>query len=127
MTRRAYLYFVLTFLLGVTVGGAGTLYYGWYFGHWRHEFNPRRVVMHMKRDLDLSETQVQQVDEIIEDSRKKFGALQQQEAPQFQAIREETRERIRKILNPQQLANFNERVRSFDERAKRQPLPPPPH
>jgi hypothetical protein len=35
MTRRAYLYFIITFLLGIVVGGASVLFYGRQRCTWR--------------------------------------------------------------------------------------------
>jgi len=123
VTRRAYFYFVLTFLLGVIVGGAGLFYYGWYFGHWRHEFDQNRIIHHMKRDLNLDDSQVQKLTEIIQESSRKRKELEQKNQPQFDALRNETQDQIRQILNPEQLAKFNEHVRISNERMKKQRAP----
>ena len=120
MTRRAYLYFILTFVLGIIVGGAGTIFYEWHWGHWHRGFDKQRIVRHLKRELNLSDTQVQQVDQLMDDWMKKYEALRGQVNPQFDALREERRNRIRQVLNPEQLAKFNELVRRNDERMKRE-------
>lgn len=119
MTRRAYVYFVLTFVLGTIVGGAGVFYYGWYSGHWRRDFDLNRVVDRMKRDLSLDDSQVEKLRQILQESSRKRKELQQKNQPQFDAIHEDTRNQIRKILNPDQLARFNEHVRLSDERMKK--------
>ena len=119
MTRRAYIYFVLTFLLGIILGGSGVFFYGWYSGHWRHEFDLNRVVDRMKRDLSLEDSQVQQLRQILQESGRKRKELQQKNQPEFEALHEETRNQIRKILNPEQLAKFNEHARRSDERMKK--------
>jgi Tfp pilus assembly protein PilN len=119
MSRRAYFYFILVFVLGVVVGSAATVFYGWYSGRWHHRFDEKRVVHFLRRELKLSDTQTQQVDQIIQQTEAKFRDLQQQAEPQFDAVRNESRDRIRKILNPQQLAKFNELVERFDARRKR--------
>lgn len=119
MTRRAYVYFVLTFVLGIIVGGAGVFYYGWYSGHWRRDFDLNRVVDRMKRDLSLDDSQVERLRQILQESSRKRKELQQKNQPQFDAIHEDTRNQIRKILNPDQLARFNEHVRLSDERIKK--------
>jgi Spy/CpxP family protein refolding chaperone len=123
VTRRAYFYFTLTFILGTIVGGAGVFYYGWYSGHWRHEFDLNRVVGRMQRDLSLDDSQVQKLRQILQESGRKRRELQQKNQPQFDALHEDTRNEIRKILNPQQLAKFNEHVRRSDERMKKQRSP----
>lgn len=116
MNRRAYLYFVLTFVLGVVVGSAATVFYAWYSGRWHHGFDEKRVVRFLKRELKLSDAQTQQVEQIMQETDQKFRDLQKQVDPQFEAIRQESREKVRKILNPDQLAKFNEMVKRFEER-----------
>jgi hypothetical protein len=123
VTRRAYIYFVLTFLLGIILGGSGVFYYGWYSGHWRRDFDLNRVVDRMKRDLTLEDSQVQQLRQILQESGRKRKELQQKNHPEFEALHEETRNQIRKILNPDQLVKFNEHVRRSDERMKKQKGP----
>ena len=102
MTRRAYLYFIITFLLGIIVGGAGVLFYGWYGGHWHRGFEKQRIVRRLSRELQLTDAQVKQLDQIVGDSMKRFMELRKQVDPQFDAAREETNNRIRQILSPEQ-------------------------
>ena len=118
--RRAYLYFALTFLLGIIVGGAGMFFYGWYGGHWHRHPRKEVIVRRLTHDLNLSEAQVQQLGPIVDDSMKKYSALQVQVDPQFRAIREESRKQIRQILTPEQATKFDELVRRMDERIKRE-------
>ncbi len=121
MTRRVYLYFAATFVLGVIIGGAGMYYYAWNTGHWHRGFNRDRVIQHLKDELDLSPPQAQQVSQIIDDEGKKYSDLQKQVEPQFMAVRQDTRNRIRQLLTPQQLSKFNEMVRRWDERHRQRP------
>ncbi len=125
MTRRAYLYFALTFILGVIVGGAGILLYGWYSGRWHHgPPRPEMVVQYLRKELNLSPSQTDQVRQIFKETGKKFQAIYVKSEPQFTAVRDESRNDIRKILNPQQLAKFNAMVQKWDERMKKHR---PPH
>jgi hypothetical protein len=119
MSRRAYVYFALTFLLGVIVGGTCVYYYAWSTGHWRRPFNRQVFVSYLKWELNLSDTQVPQLEQILDGSTKKFRAAQQQADAQLNAIREETRKEIRQILSPQQTQKFDELVRRWDERRRR--------
>jgi flagellar biosynthesis chaperone FliJ len=119
MSRRAYLYFALTFLLGAIIGGACVYYYTWSTGHWHRPFNRQSFVSRLKGELNLSDTQVPQLEQILEGSTKKFRAAQQQAAAKLDAIRQETRNNIRQILSPQQTQEFDELVRRWDERMKR--------
>ena len=121
MTRRAYLYFAVTFVLGVVVGGCGTFFYAWYSGHWHRQFDRQRVVRRLTRELHLSDAQVRQLDQILADTAKSYFELHKQVDPQFDAIRARTRDRIREILTPEQAAKFNESVRQADERRRQHP------
>jgi hypothetical protein len=120
MSRRAYLYFILTFVLGLVVGAAGTVFYGWHRGiiHPRRPPDEQHIVSFLQRKLNLSDAQTKQVDQIVRDTDDKFKQLQGQVDPQFDAIRDESRDRIRKVLNAEQLAKFNELVRRMEERRK---------
>lgn len=121
MTRRAYVYFVLIFLLGVIIGCAGTYMYGWYEGRWhkRHQRpTPERVAHYLERELNLSDSQTQQARQIIVKMQQKDAQVHQQMEPQFRANMEEARNRMRAILNPQQLEKFNEMVKRWDKLRK---------
>jgi hypothetical protein len=119
MSRRAYLYFALTFLLGAIVGGACVYYYAWSTGHWHRPFNRGSFVSRLKGELNLSDTQVPQLEQILDGSTKKFASAQEQADSQLNAIRQETRNGIRQILSPEQTQKFDELVRRWDERRKR--------
>lgn len=121
MTRRVYIYFIVTFLLGVIVGGAGMCFYGWHWGHWPGHPERRGFVRFMARELKLSAPQVTQLDQIMDESRRKYDAARERLEPEFDAIRKETDNRIRQILTPEQLVRFNDMVRRFEERRKPRP------
>jgi len=124
-----YLYFAVTFLLGGILGGGGVYYFGWSTGRWHRGFSKERAVRRLKKVLNLSDTQIQQVGQIFDDSAEKMRDMQKQAEPQFQVIRDETRRRIRQILTTDQAAKFDELVKQIDERHRRHgppPLPPPP-
>jgi len=130
MTRRVYLYFLATIVLGAILGGVGVYYFLWYTGrlHRPGGFHKDPAVAHLKKVLNLSDAQTQQLGQIFDESSQKTQDLQKQIDPQFQAIHLETRARIREILNPDQAKVFDEFVRQIDERRKRRgPPPPPPH
>jgi Spy/CpxP family protein refolding chaperone len=116
MTRRVYFYFALTFLLGIIIGGFGVYFFAWYSGHWRRGFDRERMVNHFKTELNLSDAQVQQLRQILEDTGKKFSDLQKQVEPQFRAVREDADNRIRQILTPEQTAKFNDLIRKREQR-----------
>lgn len=112
MTRRAYFYFVLTFLLGVVVGGSGVFFYGWYGGHWHRVFGRQRFVRQLTEKLELSEDQVHRIIQIMDDTQKQMDL-------QLGTIRQQTRDRIRQTLTSAQVAKFDEILREHDERHRR--------
>jgi Spy/CpxP family protein refolding chaperone len=126
MTRRVYCYFVATIILGAILGGVGVYYYLWDTGRIQHPrvTNIERVKT-LKKVLNLSDAQAQQVGKIFEESAQKFRDLQKQMDPQFQAIHQETRAHIREILNPDQQKKFDEFLRAIDERHRRRGSSPP--
>ena len=121
MTRRVYVYFIVTFLLGVIVGGAGVFFYGWHWGHWPRHQERQGFVAFMGRELNLSTAQVPQLEQIMSESRRKYDAVRERVEPELDAIRKETDNRIRQILTPEQLVKFNEMTRRFEERRKARP------
>ena len=128
MTRRVYLYFVVTIILGAVLGGVGVYYFLWYTGRIQHPrgFSKERAITHLKKELNLSDAQAQQIGKIFDESSQEMRDLQKQLDPQFQALHQETRARIRQILNPDQATKFDEFVKSIDERHRRRGPPPPP-
>ena len=128
MTRRAYLYFTLTILLGAILGGAALYYFLWHTGRMQHPggFNKARAEAHLKKRLNLSDDQLRQIDQIFDESAKKMADLQKQVDPQFQAVHQETRAKIRQLLDADQSKKFDDVLREIDERRKRRGLPPPP-
>lgn len=121
MTRKAYLYFVLTFLLGVIVGAGGLFYYAWSTGHWHRSFNRQAFINHLTSDLSLSGSQVDQLQQIVDDAGSKISRARQQSDAQLDIIRKETRDRIRQILSPDQVRKFDEITRRVDARKARLP------
>jgi len=121
MSRSAYLYFALTFLLGIILGGACVYYYAWSTGHWHRPFHRQSFVSRLKAELNLSDTQVVQLEQILDGSTKEFQSAQRQADSQLNVIREETRNKIRQILSPQQTQQFDELVLRWDERRRHAP------
>ena len=119
MSRRAYVYFALTFLLGAIVGGACVYYYAWSTGHWHRPFNRQSFVHRLQSELQLSDAQVAQLEQILEGSTARFRAAQQQSDATLNAMRQETRNAIRQILSPEQSQKFDELARRWDERRRR--------
>ncbi len=126
-TRRVYIYFAATFLLGVLAGGAGVFLYGWrMMGPQGGPARRERILRHMTKELNLNDSQVQQVRAIMEETGGKIQELRKQHRPEFDAVRNESHDRIRKVLTPDQAAKFDDMVKKFEEHRPRGDAPPPP-
>ncbi|MFB3924007.1 MAG: hypothetical protein ACE145_19975 [Terriglobia bacterium] len=119
MTRRAYVYFIVTFLLGCVAGGAATVFFGWYRGRRPHHPDRARIVRRLSNELKLSTDQTAQLDKIMEESFKRMDEQRKLVEPQFKAVRDETNGRIRQILTPEQLPKFEAMLKRFEERRNR--------
>ena len=72
----------------------------------------------LKRELTLDDAQTQQILQIVREDQESVRQVQRQMEPKFEAIRTEGRDRIRKVLNPDQLAKFNRMIERMDARRK---------
>jgi Spy/CpxP family protein refolding chaperone len=126
MTRRIYVYFAATFAAGLICGAVGMFLYGWYGGAWRHSFNKERALKRLTEELSLTPAQIPQVSRIMDEGRARMDEVQKQVEPQFQAVREESRTKIRALLNPDQAPKFDALVKQWDARRRRMGPPGPP-
>jgi hypothetical protein len=118
MTRRAYFYFVVTFLIGIILGGAGVYYYAWSAGKWRRPWNEEAFIHYWTKQLSLVPPQTKQLRSITDDTIKEHAAIDNQEQSQLQSLRDKWRTRIRQILNPQQVTKFDDVNRRHDREAR---------
>jgi hypothetical protein len=113
MKRQAYLYFLLTFILGAVVGAAGMFSYTWYGGHWHQRLDRNYVIQHLTTELMLDDQQTAQLKQIMNDASQKYQVLHDQVRPQFEALRQQTDSQIRQILTPDQARKFDDLVRQW--------------
>jgi hypothetical protein len=115
--RKAHLIVVTAFILGIAVGASGQ-YLLSYQAPPRPASTPADVADEMSRVMNLDQQQRSQIMQILGDCQKQNQDLKEQTRPQFQAIRENGRNRIRALLSPEQLSLFNQWIRDLD--AKRE-------
>lgn len=122
-SRRAVLYLGLVFLLGFALGSLGTY---WYYAskrshrHRAEEISPvRGALKWLTRELDLTSEQEKQLEAILDETAQGYYAVFRQVHPQFQAVRQQGRQKIRAILSEEQRAKFEELVRRIDEREEK--------
>jgi len=115
--RKAHLIIVTAFALGVIVGASGQFLLS-------HRTPPSSastvtdVTNELTRVLKLDQLQRSQVAQILSECQQQNQNLKNQTRPQFQAIRENARNRIRAILSTEQQALYNQWIKDLD--AKRE-------
>jgi len=102
---------------------------GFAFGTWvmKHHFpgyrwgdkRYSRMLKYFNSKLDLSETQKEKVKGILDSKRKKVKELRKELRPRWKTMHENTREEIRKILNPEQKEKFRALEAKMDARRKK--------
>jgi DNA anti-recombination protein RmuC len=112
------LLWVIIFVLGGISGWVGHCLY-------RHDKNTvqakpltkdqefQKIIHTMTRELKLDMQQQKLLKEIFDDSRMKYRALSKQFRPQYEAIRNESDDKIRKMLYSDQKARFEELLRPY--------------
>lgn len=118
----ATLVIVLTFFLGGIAGAAG-----YYLVNRQimassprppERSTPHNIVEELAQGLSLNSQQKSQLKGIIDSGRDRYRALSSQMRPQYDAIRDQTRQEIRQILTEEQKSRFAKIVKDIDERHK---------
>jgi Spy/CpxP family protein refolding chaperone len=115
--RKAHLIVVTAFVLGIAVGASGQFLLSQPLSPVTS--TPGDVADEMTRAAKLDQSQRSQVIEILGDCQKQSQDLREQTRPQYQAIRERARNRIRAILSPEQLVSFNQWIKDLDARREK--------
>jgi Spy/CpxP family protein refolding chaperone len=121
-SRKAVALLVVVFLLGLALGGFGT-YFFWAGAIERGHHSKQHIVEELTRELALTPDQQKQLSQILDDTRARFEAIHEQMRPQYDAAREEGRNRIRAILTADQRPKFDAFVRRLDEHRKKKSGP----
>lgn len=118
----ATLLLVLTFVMGGVAGAASFYLYQNYVAirNTRSGSQPssQGITGVLGNYLALDAQQKEELKTIISRSRDRYKVLSQQFRPQYEMIRNETRQQIRHILRPDQQAKFEEFLRDMDKRHK---------
>lgn len=116
-SRRAVVYLLLVFLLGLAVGGLGTVWAikkGWW--HWGYgPWSSPGTVKWLTGELNLTADQQKQLEAILDETSTGYRAIRERVRPEYDQVRQAGREKIRAILTPEQRAKFEELVRRLDE------------
>jgi Spy/CpxP family protein refolding chaperone len=73
----------------------------------------------MKRDLSLSDQQATEIRAILDETRNGFRSLRAEVRPRYDALRQNSRTRIRALLTPEQQQRFDAKTAEMDARRDR--------
>lgn len=118
--RAAALLVVVVFVLGVLLGGvADHLFGARVFGNPAPQSKRDQIIGQLTSQLSLTPDQQKQITGIVDDTRAEWRTLYAPLEAQHEQIRQQSRDRIRAILTPEQRAKFEEFMKSLDEQRKR--------
>lgn len=120
---KIWISFIFVFLLGAALGITGTSYY--VKSHIRDfvEGGPpranRRIIMQVVRDMDLTESQREEIDQIISDYRPEIEALSREFGVSIREITDRQFKEVKEELTPEQRKILEQRVAELKEHFKR--------
>lgn len=121
--RRAVLWVVVIFVLGLALGGLS----GYYVSYRSFAAAPpptdeakrARRVEQLTNELNLTPAQRQRLDQIIMGLQAEYKAIHDQSRPQIEQARQKARNEIRGVLTPEQKPKFEEFLKRLDEERRR--------
>ncbi len=119
---EAALLVLVVFLLGVLLGGIGN--HLWAERVWGKQITTGQptkgqIVSDLTKELQLTPEQQKQLASIVDDTRTQWRALYSTIEPQHEQIRQQSRDRIRAILAPDQKPKFEEFMKHLDEQRQK--------
>lgn len=119
--RKAIAIVIVVFVLGIVIGGLGLHMWQTRMDGTRAFTKPTRddVIHQITRELDLNSDQQQQLSSIIDDTRARWRALYAPLDTQHEAIRQQSRDKIRAILTPDQRTKFENFMQRVDAERKK--------
>ena len=120
-TRREAAFLVtIVFALGVLLGGLGT--HLWGEKVWGHQTAPKtrdEIVARLTHEVDLTPDQQKQVTAIVDDTRAQWKALYAPVDAQKEQIRQQSREKFRALMTPEQKIKLENFFHEIDEQRKK--------
>jgi len=80
----------------------------------------KRIVSEMQQKIKLDEAQVQQLNQIYDQTRQAFDALHKQSSQESRVIWDKQKEEVRAILRPDQLPLYEQYQKERDEQHRRE-------
>jgi hypothetical protein len=115
-------YFALVFASGAILGVFGQRLYTATTVNANATKNPqefrKRVIAEMQSRLKLDDKQVVRLNAIMDETRAQFEETRQKNRPTYDAIQEEQTRKVRSMLTPNQLGEYEKMHRQREERRK---------
>lgn len=111
--NKAQLIIFTTFLLGIIVGGSGQYL-------WMKQASPRQanttqeILEDLSENVGLEADQKARIKAIIDETFERYEVMRNQVRPQFTAIRDDARRRVRSILSSEQQVRYDIWTREQD-------------
>ena len=125
--RKARLVVLAIFVIGFAAGALSMNLYERFSSKAPSEDTPRHgptyLLTKMDNKLDLSEEQKKEIGAILEETNQRYIEIRRdlqprikEYEPRFDAVRQQSRDRIRAVLKPDQLPKYEEMVQESDRR-----------
>ena len=117
--REAAFLVIIVFALGVLLGGLGT--HLWGEKVWGHQTAPKSrdaIIARLTHEVDLTPEQQKQVAAIVDDTRAQWKALYAPVDVQKEQIRQQSREKLRALMTPDQKVKLEAFFHKLDEQRK---------
>jgi Spy/CpxP family protein refolding chaperone len=119
--RKAMALLALVFVLGVALGAVGNMLVdrNVFASRDRGQGGEHRLVDRLTSDLNLTPDQQKQFSDILADTQSRYDVIRKQMDPLFDEARNQSRNRMRKVLTPDQQPKFEDFLRRVDEERRR--------
>ncbi len=117
-SRRAVVYLILVFLLGLALGGLATVWAskrGYTYDGSKRSRRARGVEW-LDGELGLTTEQRREVEAILDEMGEAYRAIRKRIRPEYGAVRQQGREKIRALLDDEQRARFEQLIREIDQK-----------
>ncbi|MGH9746384.1 MAG: hypothetical protein ACRD59_09800 [Candidatus Acidiferrales bacterium] len=118
--REAAFLVIVVFALGILLGGLGT--HLWGERVWGHQSAPKtrdEVIGRLTHEVGLTADQQKQVTAIVDDTRAQWRALYSPLDAKKDEIRQQSRQKIRELLTPDQRMKLEDFFHRLDEQRKK--------
>ncbi len=116
------LYVGLIFFCGVVLGIFGHSLYAVSsvksVGNPRPEDVRKKTLAEMQTRMKLSDDQVSKINAIMDETRARFHEVRERYRPEMDALQKDQRDKVRALLSPAQLDEYEKMLKERDERQK---------